>query len=174
MRLINKIRFKLADRGLIALKNAPAELKENAEFVTKVLQTRGAEEFLYAGDCLRSDADYILSRVYDMPEILAYCAEVIYDWYMEDIDTFVGQPVDLTVFTAQCCEKNELAIEYLPINAAIEYYETAVINGTVVGTYHGKRYEKKLNVSDTGIAYMLLVRPEIGKCTDLTRSSMEI
>lgn len=148
-RLIEKIINKLAKIGLVGIEGADEELRDNEQYIRKVIRKKGADKFKYASKYIRSDAEFILSMVEEYPEILEHCNSEIYDRYMKDCFMVEEKQMDMIVFADLCYSKNEFSIAYLPYEL-VEKYISCKKDGVIIKSfYQGKPYEKKLEMTDT-------------------------
>ncbi len=134
----------LAEIGVKSLKNSNDNLKDSEQFVETCINIYGEEEFQFASERLRSDAEFILKFVKKHPKILKFCQPKIYDSYIEDDFIIVEEPMDELLFATKCCNENIEAFRYLPQSAALKYYRAVKSGVEVVGEYHGKEESYKL------------------------------
>ena len=164
MRLIEKIVSKFAKMGWVSLENVGENLSGNETFVRDVIQRKGAKQFKYAGEDLRSDAKFILSMVEEFPDILEYSAEEIYDVYLVEDDPFRIEMdlVDPMVFATMCYKKNELSFSFFNDVVAFELYEAIKEGKTIKGTFQGEPFEYKFTYDVSELAWLEMLNPTLG------------
>ena len=167
MGLLNKIRLSLAKSGAIKLEKHTNTYGFDEDFVESCIEGKGAEQFKYASDWLREDADFILKLVNKYPEVVQYCSDVVFDRFNDENGVLREEKVDKFFFLAMCCEKNLRVYKYVDKNFALDYMQAVKEGRTISGTYQGKEHSIVLENSEFVINKLLNIKYDIVKCGDL-------
>ncbi len=152
-RLLEKLLNRLSKIGAVGIENTDDNLRDNEDYVRKVIKKKGAQKFEYASNYLRSDAGFILSLVEEYPDVLEFCKNDIYDRYVKDCFLVEEELMDKLVFVDLCYQKNNDTVLYFSEDIAQQYLKM-VQNGEVVrGIYQGKEYEHQLISKEDDLYY---------------------
>ena len=163
MRLFDKIILCLAESGRISLKDLGEKYNEDEEFVEACMNSRGVQEFQYASEWLKSDADFILKWVSKKPEILEYCADIVYDRYLDNLTVYQEKEIKTFWFALMCCRAHTGAYKYIDDESAKMYYDAVKGGKTYKGEYHGETEIIKLENDRDYLDTLLYVRYGIVK-----------
>ncbi len=170
MSLFDGIRLNMLRSGNLSLKNLPISYGFDEKFVEAALLGNGCEEFKYASDWLKSDAEFILKMLGKYPGILEHAASVIIDRYKDESGILREKEMDGFLFAAMCCSRNVESYKYLTQKDAERYLECVKESKSVVGEYHGEEKEVSLAYTEFYVDRLKRIRYGITKMGDLLSS----
>lgn len=158
-RLLEKLINKLAKISFVGIEGADVDLRDNEQYVRKVIQKKGASKFKFASSYLKSDAEFILSLVENYPDILEDVEDEIVDRYLVDCFMIEEEPVDMLVFMDMCYQKNDFALYFFSNDLVLKYLDMLEKGETVKGSYHGSKYEHKLSIEEKDYFWIEVYNP---------------
>lgn len=169
MGLFEKIKLNMARNGKISLKDCDVKYGFDENFVEACIQGRGVEEFQYASEWLRTDANFILKMIEKYPEIIEHCSEEIYDRYNDEKGLLIEKEMDKFFFQVLCCKKNLKVYRFLDNESAKRYMEAVKEEKVVSGEYHGEKKFLAFQNSEFAIDRLNNIRYDIVKLKNYVR-----
>ncbi len=166
MGLLEQIRLNKARNGKISLKDCAVRDTFNEKFVEACIQGNGAEEFEYASEWLRTDADFILRMIKDYPEVIRYIDDIVIDRYKNEIGILAEKEMDKFFFLTLCCKKNLRVFRYLDDENATRYMNAVKREEIIKGEYRGEKQEIALQYDDFIVDRLLNIRYDIIKLSN--------
>ena len=161
MSLFDKIRFRLAKMGLLSLENAGRDLQMDLDFIKICVKKKGASQFAFAGDWIKSDMKSILELVKINYLVLLYCGKTIYDRYSSEPGLMDVEKMDGIVFAIKCCESDELSFSYLSTDLQDKYYDLYKNKEIYKGRYQGKNFVYDFNKTKCNFPWIEFLKEDI-------------
>ena len=159
--MTNLFKNLLARYGRISLSKLDDEKCDDLEIVSRCVKNFGPGQFMYASDWLKSDADSILRLIEIEPAIINYCADVVYDRYVDQDFVVKEEEVDAIAFASKCVHASEYAFSCLPIKYAKPYYKAFLKKDPVTACFHGKPYEIDFNKNKYEVEFCAIFREDL-------------